>query len=102
MTHAEETVLLLHTLPGSSLSFSKLQTDLMLKGVSTVAFDLPGFGLSDKFADTDYTVEVSLHSSRPSFDCAIFRICIRLRLPCRIFLSAAYVCRGWPPWWVRS
>jgi hypothetical protein len=45
---SEETVLLLHRIPGSSLSFSTAQARLESHGIASLALDLPGFGLSDK------------------------------------------------------
>lgn len=52
--HSEETVLLLHSLPGSSLAFAERQRELAAAGLSSIAFDFPGFGLSDKPAGVAY------------------------------------------------
>jgi pimeloyl-ACP methyl ester carboxylesterase len=54
---SEETVLFLHDLPGSSLSFSGAQDELARSGVASLAFDLPGFGLSDKPVGPSYSID---------------------------------------------
>jgi pimeloyl-ACP methyl ester carboxylesterase len=51
-----QVVLFLHALPGSSLSFAQLQTDLAAREIASIALDLPGFGLSDKKSETKYSV----------------------------------------------
>lgn len=54
---SEETVLFLHRIPGSSLSFSDAQAALAEQGIASIGIDLPGFGLSDKPAGAAYTLD---------------------------------------------
>ncbi len=54
---SEETVLLLHDLPGSSLSYTEAQDELASQGIASLAIDLPGFGLSDKPAGAGYSLD---------------------------------------------
>lgn len=59
--HSEETVLLLHSVPGSSLSLAPMQRALAAQRIATLAPDLPGFGLSDRASgaplDTPYLAQ---------------------------------------------
>ena len=54
---SEETVVLLHGLPGSGLSFAEEQKKLADSGIASLAIDLPGFGLSDKPVGPDYSLD---------------------------------------------
>lgn len=62
--YSEETVLLLHSLPESSLSFQTVQEKLAAKGLSSLAYDYPGFGMSDKPHDVAYSVEYLVDTAK--------------------------------------
>ena len=54
---SEETVLFLHEFPGSSLSFRNDQISLANVGIASISFDFPGFGLSSKPLNVDFSTD---------------------------------------------
>jgi pimeloyl-ACP methyl ester carboxylesterase len=56
-TQQQHHVLFIHGLGSSADRWLDIPDALSIAGLHTIAMDLPGFGLSDKPEDTDYTIE---------------------------------------------